>query len=125
MLYMLAATGLFFGALFGWKAYVNGQNQAAMAATSMPPVTVSTTTATSESWTPTIAAVGSLRASRGVDVTAQVAGLITAIHFESGSSVAAGDLLVEQYAADEKARLDGLVADRKLRSPGARPAADR
>ncbi|MEO8224170.1 MAG: efflux RND transporter periplasmic adaptor subunit [Gammaproteobacteria bacterium] len=114
MLYMLAATGLFFGALFGWKAYVNSQMQAAMAATPFPPVTVSTTTAASESWSPTIAAVGSLRASRGVDVTAQVAGQVTAIRFESGSTVAAGALLVEQYAADEKVRLDGLVADRKL-----------
>ncbi len=114
MLYMLAATGLFFGALFGWKAYVNGQNQAAMAATPFPPVTVSTTTVTSESWTPVIPAVGSLRASRGVDVTAQVAGQIIALHFESGSSVAAGDLLVQQYSADEKAQLDGLAAERKL-----------
>jgi len=114
MLYMLAATGLFFGAIFGWKAYLGARNQAAMAAMQFPPVTVSTTTAAAESWTPTIAAVGSLRASRGVDVTAQVAGLITAIHFASGSRVAAGDLLVQQYVADEQARLDGLVADRKL-----------
>ena len=114
MLYMLAATGLFFGALFGWKAYVARTNQAAMAATSFPPVTVSTTSATLESWTPSIAAVGSLRASRGVDVTAQVAGLVTAIEFESGSAVGAGDLLVQQYVADERAQLDGLVAERKL-----------
>ena len=114
MLIMLAATGLFFGALFGWKAYQNAQHQAAMAGTPFPPVTVSTVTATTESWTPVIAAVGSLRASRGVDVTAQVAGQITAIKFDSGSVVAAGDLLVEQYVADEKAQLDGLAADRKL-----------
>ncbi len=114
MLMMIAATGLFFGALFGWKAYQGAQNQAAMAAMQFPPVTVSTITATSEVWTPSIAAVGSLRASRGVDVTAQVAGQITAISFESGSAVAAGDLLVQQYVADEKAQLDGLAADRKL-----------
>jgi membrane fusion protein (multidrug efflux system) len=114
MLYMLVATGLFFGTLFGWKAYVNGRNQAAMAAMGFPPVTVSTTRATAESWTPTIAAVGSLRASQGVDVTAQVAGLITGIRFESGSQAEAGELLVEQYAADEQAQLDGLVAECKL-----------
>ncbi len=114
MLIMLATTGLFFGALFGWKAYQNAQNQAAMAAMQFPPVTVSTITATAESWTPSIAAVGSLRASRGVDVTAQVAGQVTAIDFESGSAVAAGDLLVQQYVADERAQLAGLAADRKL-----------
>lgn len=114
MLLMLAATGLFFGALFGWKAYMSSQMQAAMASAPFPPVTVSTTTATEEAWTPSIPAVGSLRASRGVDVTAQIAGQITAINFESGATVAAGDLLVQQYSADEQARLDGLVADRKL-----------
>lgn len=114
MLLMLAATGLFFGALFGWKAYQNAQGQAAMAAMQFPPVTVSTVTATTEVWTPTIPAVGSLRASRGVDVTAQVAGQITAINFESGSAVAAGTLLVQQYAADEQAQLEGLTADRQL-----------
>ncbi len=114
MLYMLVITGLFFGALFGWKAYTNAGRQAAMAATPLPPVTVSTTQVTTEAWAPVIPAVGSLRASRGVDVTAQVAGLITALHFESGGSVAAGDMLVEQYSADEQARLEGLVAERRL-----------
>ncbi len=114
MLLMLAATGLFFGALFGWKAYLNAQGQAAMAAMQFPPVTVSTVTATTDVWTPSIPAVGSIRASRGVDVTAQVAGQITAINFESGSSVAAGSRLVQQYAADEQAQLEGLTAERKL-----------
>ncbi len=114
MLIMLLATGLFFGALFGWKAYQNAQSQAAMATMQFPPVTVSTISATTETWTPLIPAVGSLRASRGVDVTAQVAGQITAINFESGSPVAAGTLLVQQYAADEQARLEGLIAERKL-----------
>ncbi|MCL4790649.1 MAG: efflux RND transporter periplasmic adaptor subunit [Gammaproteobacteria bacterium] len=114
MLYMLAATVLFFGALFGWKAFVGAQMQASMAAMRPPPVTVSATTATTESWTPTIAAVGSLRASRGVDVTAQVAGQIISLDFESGDVVAAGELLARQYAADEEAQLAGLAADRRL-----------
>ncbi|MEZ5565457.1 MAG: efflux RND transporter periplasmic adaptor subunit [Gammaproteobacteria bacterium] len=114
MLYMLIAVGLFFGALFGWKAFIGAQIKAAMAAATFPPVTVSTTKSTAETWTPAISAVGSLRAEQGVDVTSQVAGQITAIHFESGSSMAAGDLLVELYSADEKAQLNGLVADRKL-----------
>jgi membrane fusion protein (multidrug efflux system) len=114
MLYMLVATGLFFGALFGWKAWVGRQMQASMGSMAFPPVTVSTTTATSETWTPTITAVGSLRASQGVDVTAQLAGQITSINFESGRSVAAGELLARQYSSDEQARLDGLAADRRL-----------
>ncbi len=114
MLYMLAVVGLFFGALFGWKAFISTQIKAAMAAMPMPAVTVSTTRVLADTWTPTIQAVGSLRAARGVDVTSQVAGQIIAIHFESGSSVAAGELLVELYSADEKAQLQGLTANRKL-----------
>lgn len=114
MLIMLAATGLFFGALFGWKAYEGNAMQASMVGMQMPPVTVSTTTATADAWAPVIPAVGSLRAARGVDVTAQVAGQVTALKFESGALVGAGDLLVEQYSADEKAQLAGLAAERKL-----------
>jgi multidrug efflux pump subunit AcrA (membrane-fusion protein) len=57
-----ASERVFFGALFGWKAYQSAQGQAAMAAMRFPPATVSTVTATTEVWTPTIPAVGSLRA---------------------------------------------------------------
>lgn len=114
MIYMLVAVGLFFGAIFGFKAFVGAKIKSVMANMPMPPVTVSTVHALADTWTPTIPAVGSLRASRGVDVTSQVAGQIIAIHFESGGSVKAGDPLLELYAADEQAQLQGLVADRKL-----------
>lgn len=114
MIYMLVAVGLFFGAIFGFKAFVGAKIKSVMANMPMPPVTVSTVHALADTWTPTIPAVGSLRASRGVDVTSQVAGQIIAIHFESGGSVKAGDPLLDLYAADEQAQLQGLVADRKL-----------
>jgi membrane fusion protein (multidrug efflux system) len=114
MLIMLVSVALFFGAVFGWKAFVGIQIQTAMQAMAMPPVTVSTMLVSDETWAPAIAVVGSLRAVQGVDVSAQVEGQIIELHFDSGDSVAAGDLLVQQYTADELAELEGRVADRQL-----------
>jgi membrane fusion protein (multidrug efflux system) len=114
MLIMLVCVGLFFGAVFGWKAFVGMQIQKSMQTMVMPPVTVSTMLVSDETWAPVITVVGSLRAVQGVDVSAQVEGQITELHFDSGDTVAAGDLLVQQYTADELAQLEGRVADRKL-----------
>jgi membrane fusion protein (multidrug efflux system) len=114
MLIMLVCVGLFFGGVFGWKAFVGMQIQKSMQAMAMPPVTVSTMLVSDETWAPAITVVGSLRAVQGVDVSAQVEGQITELHFDSGDTVAAGDLLVQQYTADEVAQLAGRVADRQL-----------
>jgi len=114
MIMMLIVVGLFFGAVFGWKAFVGMQIAKSIQSAPMPPVTVSTAVASAETWAPVIYAVGSLRAVQGVDVTAQVAGQITELHFDSGDVVAAGDLLIQQYTADEQAQLQGLVAEREL-----------
>ncbi|MGI9341777.1 MAG: efflux RND transporter periplasmic adaptor subunit [Gammaproteobacteria bacterium] len=114
MILMLFAVGLFFGGVFGWKAWVAYQSNMMMAGMAMPPVTVSTTVATSDTWNPMIPSVGTLRAAQGVDITAQVAGMITDLRFESGTVVKAGDLLAQQYVADERARLDALEADVRL-----------
>jgi len=114
MILMLLAVGLFFGGVFGWKAWVAYQSNTMMASTAMPPVTVSTTVATSDTWKPIIPSVGTLRAAQGVDITAQVAGMITELRFESGTVVKAGDLLAQQYVDDERARLAALEADVRL-----------
>ncbi|MDP1573936.1 MAG: efflux RND transporter periplasmic adaptor subunit [Coxiellaceae bacterium] len=60
-----------------------------------PDVTVSAEKATSQTWHPFLTAAGSLKASNGVDVNAQVSGQITAIEFKSGQHVKQGDLLVQ------------------------------
>ena len=124
MAVMLVAVVLFFGAVFGWKAFVGAQIAKSMQAMVLPPVTVSTAPVTTATWDPAIVAVGTLRAAQGVDVTAQTAGIITALRFDSGDKVAAGDVLLEQYSADERARLEGLVAQRKLAELNDERAAD-
>jgi membrane fusion protein (multidrug efflux system) len=114
MLKMLVLAALFFGGIFGWKAFVSFQIQKDMQSTPMPMATVSVARIDAEEWSPNIKAVGSLRAERGVDVTPQVEGLVTGLHFDSGDKVAAGDLLVQLYTADEQAQLAGFVAARQL-----------
>ena len=111
---MLLAVGIFFGGVFGWKAYQAGQMQQRMSSQPMPAVTVSTTVASAETWAPVIPSVGSLRASQGVDITAQESGIITELSFESGAEVEKGDLLARQYVDDERARLKALEADVEL-----------
>jgi membrane fusion protein (multidrug efflux system) len=114
MIIMLLVVGLFFGGVFGWKAWSGYQMSMAMSQMAMPPVVVSTMTATLETWSPVINSVGTLRASQGVDVTAQEVGMITELRFESGAEVAAGDVLARQYVDDERAELAALEADVRL-----------
>jgi membrane fusion protein (multidrug efflux system) len=50
-------------------------------------------------------ALGTLRANESVEITAQVADVIAAIHFEDGQAVKAGQLLVQMSDAEEAALL--------------------
>lgn len=91
-------------------------NQSGLMMRSMarPPITVSAIIATVETWSPVINSVGTLRASKGVDITAREAGMLTALQFSSGLQVAAGDVLAQQYVDDERAQLAALEADVRL-----------
>ncbi len=73
MLIMLTLLVLFFGALFGWKTYVNlGLGRGSP--DQFPPVTISATSARAETWTPALTAIGTLETEKGVNVTAQAPG---------------------------------------------------
>jgi membrane fusion protein (multidrug efflux system) len=114
MLLMLIAVGLFFGGVFGWKAFVARQKQAEMAAKGPPVATVSTAAVVAGDWVPTLRSVATLRSAQSVDVTAQVDGQVTKLYFDSGDAVATGTLLVQQYVADDQAQLKALQADLRL-----------
>ena len=114
MLAMLFIAGLFFGALFGWKSFVGQKIREAIAASGPPVATVSTTTVESGEWVPLLSTVATLRSAQSVDVTAQVSGQITKLHFDSGDEVRRGTLLLEQYVADDQATLKALQADLRL-----------
>jgi membrane fusion protein, multidrug efflux system len=85
----------------------------AIANAPQPPVTVSAEAARTERWTPRINAIGSLRAVTGIDVTAEVGGIIRNINFASGDDVKQGNLLVQIDDRVEQADLQSNLATLK------------
>lgn len=110
MIIMLIIVGLLFGGIFGFQAFKGSMIKKYMAAGGNPPQTVSSIKATVEDWQPQIEAVGSLRAFRGADLSSEVAGIVEAIKFESGTEVKADSVLVQLRAADDIAKLESLKA---------------
>jgi membrane fusion protein, multidrug efflux system len=110
MAVMLLLVGVAFAAIFGFEAFKAKMIQKAMANLRNPPQTVSTITAATQSWQKQLEAVGSTRAEKGTSLSAQVAGIVKAIHFKSGAKVEKGTLLVELEAADDIAHLESLKA---------------
>ncbi|MCX7120568.1 MAG: efflux RND transporter periplasmic adaptor subunit [Gammaproteobacteria bacterium] len=100
-LFLFAATFIFYGV----KSYFI---YAFMKNYKEPPVFVSTTTAVSKTWNPFLTAVGSLKASNGVEVNSQVSGQIVSIYFQSGQDVKQGDLLVQ---LNDEVDQQGLLRD--------------
>jgi membrane fusion protein, multidrug efflux system len=79
-----------------------------------PPESVTTASAVAAEWPDSLNAVGTVRAVRGVTVSGELAGVVRAIHFESGAEVAAGDLLLEMDTAAEEAQLRSAQATAEL-----------
>lgn len=75
-----------------------------------PPEAITSAVAKEETWTNKLSAVGSLMAMQGVTISAEEAGKVTKIGFESGSAVNQGDLLVEIDTSVEEAKLKGALA---------------
>jgi membrane fusion protein (multidrug efflux system) len=84
-----------------------------------PPEVVGTAVAAEDSWEGTLSAVGSVAAVRGVAVSNESPGVVTAIHFESGDRVAAGQVLVELDTSVERAQLASAQARKDLAALGA------
>jgi len=111
MIIMLVSVGVVLGAIFVFEGVLRPMFIKKFLATlSNPPQTVSAMTATATDWQKQLHAIGSLRAVRGADLSPQVGGLISAIHFDSGVEVDQGTLLVELLSADDVAKLESLKA---------------
>ncbi|MBQ75847.1 MAG: efflux transporter periplasmic adaptor subunit [Gammaproteobacteria bacterium] len=114
LIFLVVALGLLFGGIFGWKANQARLVKEQRASATRPAVTVSSAVANLESWRVTVSAVGSLSANQGVEVSAEVPGIVAGISFESGHSVSEGELLVQLDAAAELAELRSLKAQVEL-----------
>ena len=98
----------------GVKGYSTYKMIKGFAAQGTPKFTVSTMKVQYEDWLPQLSAVGSLRAERGADLSAEVDGTVDSIQFRSGDNVKAGQELVRLRAADETAHLESLKATAAL-----------
>ncbi|ROM33908.1 efflux transporter periplasmic adaptor subunit [Pseudomonas poae] len=65
-------------------------------------------------WQPSVTAVGSMKAVRGVDVTTEVGGIVRTLGFTPGQEVAAQALLVQLNADSDIAQLHSLEATADL-----------
>jgi membrane fusion protein (multidrug efflux system) len=114
LIIMLLIVAVVLGGIFGWQAFIGSMTKKYMSAGAAAPQTVSTVTAAKATWQAEIRAVGTLRAVRGADLSAQAAGEVDKIEFESGDEVPAGKLLLRLRPNDDFAKLQQLQAAAEL-----------
>jgi len=114
LLVALLAVGGVAGALVGTKLEQFRAMTEASASMAPPPEVVTAAEAFEDAWERTLSSTGTLNPVQGVTVAAQVPGRITRIHFESGTTVSAGEVLVELDADTELAELRAAKANAAL-----------
>ncbi len=114
MLLMLISVGLLFGCIFGYKIFMERMMKHYIATMGAPPVYVSAMDVKYYNWQSQIKAAGSLRATVGVNVTTELAGMVRTIHFTPGAIVKKGDLLVQLNVDPDTAQLHTLQANAEL-----------
>jgi len=105
--------GVVLGGIFGYKFYQFGQMEEQMSQP-QPPAQISATEARTETWTPSIKAVGSIKAINGIEVANEVPGVIENINFESGDTVKQGDILIRLNTAIDEAAVRTRRAEAHL-----------
>ena len=105
MIIMLSIAAVIVGGVVWFQHFKNTMTAKGIKGQANPPQTVSTTVARETTWQPTVEALGSFIASEQASLSAEVSGLVTAIHFDSGETVRAGHALVELNPAPLKAQL--------------------
>lgn len=84
-----------------------------------PPEAVGTSLVQLQEWDVTLNAVGTVAAAKGVTLANDAAGVVTAIHFDSGARVTKGQILVELDRHIEKAQLAAAQARKELAATNA------
>ncbi len=114
MLLMLAVMTMIIAGL-GFVKFQQIQTAIAQGASFQPPPeAVTTVLAGREEWPDTLSAIGSVAAVQGVVVSADLAGTVDRIAFDSGQAVRQGDVLVQLDTRQERAQLAAAEAQRDL-----------
>lgn len=103
-----------FGGTFGFIAIKNAFIKSYLAEYKPPPITVSTMLVENKAWMEELNAVGTVAVENGVDISAEVAGIVRSVSFKSGQDVKAGEILVSLDDAVEQADLRAYQAQLAL-----------
>jgi membrane fusion protein (multidrug efflux system) len=110
LLVVLAVVGLLGGGLVAFHQFKSGIIKQVVAGIVAQRPTVATTKATTQPWQTEITASGTMVASQGTDLAAEVAGIVDELHIDSGTDVAAGTVLLRLRDATDTAKLAQLQA---------------
>jgi membrane fusion protein (multidrug efflux system) len=79
-----------------------------------PPESVGTSVSQNQTWGGAVSAVGTIASVKGVAISNEAPGIVSAIRFESGATVKAGQILVELDSKAERAQLASIEARKEL-----------
>jgi len=111
LLVIALAAGLGGGGWYYWQAQAQGKAPTGAAAPRTPTVAVDVVRAERGTVEERVQSVGTARANEAVVVTAKVTGIVSAIAFQEGQRVQAGDLLIEFESRQARAELEEARAN--------------
>jgi membrane fusion protein (multidrug efflux system) len=111
-------TAVVIAALLGGLSYfqfvaVPDMIKSSMSKMRPPPATVTAEAARTDKWIERLTSIGTMIASQGVEVTSQVAGIVTEVLIESGAEVEQGTRLVQLDTSVEVADLASAIATQR------------
>jgi len=110
MLIMLLAVSVVLGGVFGFIDFKKKMIKQFMTAQGEPVQTVATLLASYQQWQPKLKAMGSVQAVQGVELSTEVSGMVTSIHFQQGAYVPVNAPILQLRAEHEIAHLHALEA---------------
>lgn len=108
---LLAVVG---GGLIGFNLFRDRMIAQIFANLPVQPLVVETTAAEAVTWQPSLGAIGTVNAIRGVDLTVEAPGILREVLFEPNTQVAAGQLLVRLDDVVQRADLEAARAQLEL-----------
>lgn len=110
MLIMLTIVGLVLGGVFWFINFKGRMIKQFMTTQGEPVQTVSTLTASNQDWLPQLQAVATLDAVQGIELSSEIAGIVSAIYFKQGDHVALNAPLLQLRLNEDNAKLAALNA---------------
>lgn len=108
---LLAVVG---GGLIGFNLFRDRMIEQIFANLPVQPLAVETVEAEAVTWQPSLSAIGTVNAIRGVDLTVEAPGILREALFESNSQVEAGQLLIRLDDVVQRADLEAARAQLEL-----------